>query len=110
MKLAIASGLVIFVVLFFGAPLLAEGAGTSCDAFEKQIVALTSQSTGHEAIPDQQIRMAGATVLSFLQGFSRGSFALIYVNQQYPHLPSGIGCTIEYWRTLFGLNSTLTAR
>lgn len=110
MKLAIMGGVVIVVVLFFVTPLLAEAAGTSCDAFEKQIVALASQATTHETTTDQQFRVAGGTVLSFLQGFSRGSFALIYVNQQYPHLPSGIGCTIEYWQTLFGLNPTLTAR
>ncbi len=86
--------IVLLAAGFYAYPLVGEGTGSPCDALEHIMLCKTAVQ-----------RPAGSPELllgQLLQGVSRGTIANAVAQDQYPHMPTGIACTMLYWRTLGG--------
>jgi hypothetical protein len=90
--------LLVLVILgasgLFG-PSLLENTSNSCNALEKRLIALASVASQYP-----QDAVAGAFVLSMLQGASNGRFAETLMTRRFPQLPSGISCAMGYWESI----------
>ena len=71
-------------------PLVLEGTPSPCDALERKLVQLASES--------EQDLVIG----TLMQQFSGGGLAGALIKQEYPNLPAPLGCYLAYYRTWFG--------
>ena len=88
--LAIIAALLAVALLFLYPP-LNEQADGECSALEQRIMDIAS----HDA--------SGALIVSQLYGStSSAPSGANFARDQYPLLPTTLGCTLAYWRTAFG--------
>jgi hypothetical protein len=79
-------------VVFFGYPLLNEGVGSECDAFERSTVRTVADKD------DKAARKQELAIGQLFQGLSQGQLASIWVKDEHPNLPPVAACTYLYWK------------
>jgi hypothetical protein len=89
--------IVVLVVVFFAAPMVAEGTTNSCQALEKHVVS------------QQASKLAGGNTNSPVynavngvgQAGATGQIASTMMNQNHPDAPSPVSCTYYFWKSMF---------
>jgi hypothetical protein len=86
--------IVLLAAGFYAYPLVGEGTGSPCDALEHIML--------RKAAVERPAGSLDVLLGQMLQGVSRGTIANVVAQDRYPRLPTGIACTVLYWRTLGG--------
>ncbi len=77
-------------------PIWNEGAHSTCQALESRFIAMAAplgpSHPGH--------LLEQAVLRTTLEPLSRGRIAAAEIKQQFPALPSDIGCAVSYWTLL----------
>ena len=94
--------LVIIAGVGFAYPLVNEGTSSSCKALERRALTLMARDGGPEgliiAALGRQLLRAG-----------KGKIAAEFSRQRNPDVPVAVGCTLNYWHSLFDRDWLVTA-
>ena len=89
--------IILVVIVFFGAPMLAEGTTNTCQALERHVVSTQASQIagGNTNSPTYNaVNSAG-------QSQANGQIASTMMAQNHPQTPTGISCTYFWWKSLF---------
>jgi len=90
-------GIAALIGIFLGYPLISEGAGNECSAFEQGVLHKVAAEKGTSESEGLAVGFLG-----MLQRASNGAFAAAAAKHQFPSLPPFLGCTLGYYRLLLG--------
>ena len=89
--------IVIVIVVFFGAPMVAEGTTNTCQALERHVgSAQASQIAGGNTNSPTYNAVNGAG-----QAQANGQIASTLMAENHPQAPTGVSCTYYWWKSLF---------